>query len=93
MWSGDLSALAGWAVDTDNFYFQMGEPAAVFPFAGYRDDWDVSGFSHAFDRAVIWSAHNDGDNKGYMLNVRGSSTHTLGSTPKARGGSVRCVAE
>ena len=93
MFSGDLSALAGWAADTDNYYFQMGDPAAVFPFAGYRDDYGVGSLTHTYDRAVIWTAHNDGDKKGYMLNVRGSSTHTLGSAPKARGGSVRCVAE
>ena len=93
MFSGDLSALAGWAVSSDNFYFQMGDPATVFPFAGYRDDYSVGGLTHAYDRSVIWTAHNDGDNKGYMLNVRGSSTHTLGSAPKARAGSVRCVAE
>ena len=100
MWNSDLSAVAGWAVDAGNYWFKMGNPAAVFPFAGYRDDYGVGyrddygvgSMTHAYDRAVIWSAQNENDVKGKMLNVRGSSTHALGSAPKARAGSVRCVA-
>ena len=92
MWSSDLSTVAGWGVDTGKYWFKMGNPAAVFPFAGYRDDYGVGSMTHAYDRAVIWSAANSGDVKGSMLNVRGSSTHALGSAPKARAGSVRCVA-
>ena len=93
MWSSDLSTVAGWGVDADKYLFKMGNPAAVFPFAGYRDDYGVGSMTHAYDRAVIWAAQNENDVKGKMLNVRGSSTHALGSAPKARAGSVRCVAE
>ena len=93
MWSSDLSTVAGWGVAADKYVFKMGDPAAVFPFAGYRDDYGVGSMTHAYDRAVIWSAQNENDVKGKMLNVRGSSTHALGSAPKARAGSVRCVAE
>ena len=93
MWSSDLSSVAGWGVDTGKYWFKMGEPAAVFPFAGYRDDYGVGSMTHAYDRAVIWAAQNNNDVKGSMLNVRGESTHALGSAPKARAGSVRCVAE
>ena len=93
MWSSDLSAVAGWGVDAGKYWFKMGEPAAVFPFAGYRDDYGVGSMTHAYDRAVIWAAQNNNDVKGSMLNVRGESTHALGSAPKARAGSVRCVAE
>ena len=93
MWSEDLSTVAGWGVDAAKYWFKMGDPAAVFPFAGYRDDYSVGSMTHAYDRAVIWSAANSGDVKGSMLNVRGTSTHALGSAPKARAGSVRCVAE
>ena len=93
MWSSDLSTVAGWGVDTGKYWFKMGDPATVFPFAGYRDDYGVGSMTHAYDRAVIWSAQNENDVKGKMLNVRGSSTHALGSAPKARAGSVRCVAE
>ena len=35
--SGDLSAVAGWAEATN--WFTLGDPVAVFPFAGYRDDY------------------------------------------------------
>ena len=93
LWAGDLSTVAGWGVDAEKYWFKMGEPAAVFPFAGYRDDYGVGSMTHAYDRAVIWSAQNENDVKGKMLNVRGTSTHALGSAPKARGGSVRCVVE
>ena len=92
LWASDLSTVPGWAVDEAKYLFKMGDPAAVFPFAGYRDDYSVGSMTHAYDRAVIWSAQNENDVKGKMLNVRGSSTHALGSAPKARGGSVRCVA-
>jgi hypothetical protein len=93
MWSSDLSTVAGWGVDADKYLFKMGNPAAVFPFAGNRDDYGVGSMTHAYDRAVIWAAQNENDVKGKMLNVRGTSTHALGSAPKARAGSVRCVAE
>ncbi len=92
MWSSDLSTVTGWEVAADKYWFKMGNPATVFPFAGYRDDYGVGSLTHAYDRAVIWSAQNENDVKGKMLNVRGTSTHALGSAPKARGGSVRCVA-
>ncbi|MBQ9193364.1 MAG: hypothetical protein IJ156_06570 [Bacteroidales bacterium] len=93
LFSGDLSALAGWQDVKDNCWFTLGDPVAVFPFAGYRDDYSVKGFTHTGDRAVYWSAYASGTAKGYGLNVRSGSTHTLGEMPKARGGSVRCVAE
>ena len=79
MWSSDLSAVAGWGVAADKYVFKMGDPAAVFPFAGYRDDYGVGSMTHAYDRAVIWSAQNENDVKGKMLNVRGSSTHPVPS--------------
>ena len=91
LWASDLSTVPGWGVDEAKYLFKMGDPAAVFPFAGYRDDYSVGSMTHAYDRAVIWSAQNENDVKGKMLNIRGSGTHARGSAPKARGGSVRCV--
>ena len=91
LWASDLSTVPGWGVDAEKYLFKMGEPAAVFPFAGYRDDYGVGSMTHAYDRAVIWSAQNENDVKGKMLNVRGTSTHARSSAPKARAGSVRCV--
>ena len=64
MWSSDLSTVAGWGVAADKYVFKMGDPAAVFPFAGYRDDYGVGSMTHAYDRAVIWSAQNENDVKG-----------------------------
>ena len=94
MWADDFTTVGGWAVNAEQYWFAMGDPAVVFPFAGYRDDYGPGSLSHAFDRAAVWSAHNDGDVKGYMMNARADKgTYVRGSSPKARGASVRCVAE
>ena len=93
LFSGDLSVLAGWQDIKANYWFTLGDPVAVFPFAGYRDDYGVNSFTHTGDRVVYWSAYASGTVKAYGLNVRSeTTTHTLGEMPKARGGSVRCVA-
>ena len=91
--AADLSGNANWFDSADLKVFKMGDPATVFAYAGYRDDYGVKSVTHTGDRVFIWSAHNDGDAKGYGLNVRAGSSHALGSTPKSRGASVRCIAE
>ena len=96
MWSSDLSAVSGWGTNVSQYWFKMGSPAVVFPLAGYRDDYEVESLAYASDRAVLWSAHNDGDAKGYALHVRPSVatfTNGLGTAAKSRGASVRCVTE
>ena len=92
--SGDLTAAAGWSESTTNFVFTLGSPLAVFPFAGYRDDYGPESMTHAFDRAVYWTAYASADGvTGYYVNVRAGSKHALGEAGKSRAGSVRCVTE
>lgn len=93
--SGDLSTAAGWSESTTNFVFTIGDPKAVFPLAGYRDDYGPGGFTHAYDRGAYWTSYASADSKtGYYVNVRSpGSAHKLTEVGKARGCSVRCVAE
>ena len=93
-WHGDdLSAVAGWAEATN--WFKVGEPAVVFPFAGYRDDYSPGSLCHAYDRAVYWTAYASAESgeTAYYVNVRKGSAHKLAEAGKSRGGSVRCVVD
>ena len=89
--SSDASAATGWSEQASMYYFAMGDPAAVFPLAGYRDDYSPKGMSHAYDRGAYWSSSASSDAKGAYLNVRAGSAHAKADAAKARGGSVRCV--
>ena len=93
--SGDLTTQVGWSESVDNAQFTLGDPVAVFPLAGYRDDYGPDGMTHAYDRAVYWTAYASGDAKtGYYVNVRSpNSKHALAEAGKSRAGSVRCVVE
>ena len=92
--SSDLTAAAGWSENKTNFVFTLGSPLAVFPFAGYRDDYGPESMTHAYDRAVYWTAYASADGvTGYYVNVRAGSKHALGEAGKSRAGSVRCVTE
>ena len=91
--TSNLSTVVGWSENAAAHYFTLGDPVTVFPFAGYRDDYGPGKVAKVGARVAIWTAHNDGDKKGYILNVRAGSSHELGSTPKGRGGSIRCVEE
>ena len=90
--SGDASAAAGWEENKAMYYFAMGNPQAVFPFAGYRDDYGPDSMTHAYDRAVYWSSSASSDAKAAYLNVRAGSAHAKADAGKSRAGSVRCVA-
>ncbi len=92
--SGDLSALAGWSEDAANGYITIGDPVAVFPVCGYRDDYSPGSFSKVYQRVAYWSSYASGTVKAYLLNIRLAdygNAHTTGEGPKARGGFVRCV--
>ena len=91
--SSDLSAVTGWAEATN--WFTLGNPVAVFPFAGYRDDYYVKKVTHAYDRALYWTAYASSSTgeTAYYVNVRKGSAHKLAECGKSRAGSVRCVAE
>ena len=89
--SSYLTAFAGWAEATN--WFTLGNPVAVFPFAGYRDDYGPGAVCHPYDRAVYWTAYASAEDGGtaYYVNVRKGSKHALGEAGKSRAGSVRCV--
>ncbi len=91
--SGDLSTAPNWA--EGNNWFALGDPVAVFPFAGYRDDYSVKKVCHTYDRAVYWTAYASAEDGGtaYYVNVRKGSAHKLTECGKSRAGSVRCVVE
>ncbi|MBQ6197861.1 MAG: hypothetical protein IJK44_01325 [Bacteroidales bacterium] len=96
--SGDFTAVAGWAESKDNHIFMMGDPVAVFPFAGYCDDYDpAGGVAKNGLRVLYWTAHKSDDKAAYGMNVReatsGGNAHKLSTAGKSRAGSVRCVAE
>lgn len=90
-WSSDMSTKTGWAEST-NGWFTLGDPVAVFPFAGYIDDDGLS-YKHAGSRALYWTAHRSGDVTSYGADVRYGDRHKLSSPARARAGSVRCTTE
>ena len=89
--SSDLSAAEGWSESSANYWFTLGNPVAVFPFAGYRDDYSPGGLTHAYDRGAYWTAYSSQDPKAYYVNVRAGSAHARAEAGKSRGGSIRCV--
>ena len=89
--SGDATAAAGWEENKAQYYFAMGNPQAVFPLAGYRDDYGPDSMTHAYDRAVYWSSFAASDVKASYLNVRAGTAHAKADAGKSRAGSVRCV--
>ncbi len=94
--SSDYSAVTGWSENKDYHIFTMGDPAAVFPFSGYLDDYDpAGGIAKNGLRTIFWTAHKNSDAAGYCMNIRestsGGNAHKLSSAGKSRAGSVRCV--
>ena len=95
--SGDYTAVTGWKEDEPNCLFTLGDPLAVFPLAGYLDDYGpADGVTKNGLRTIYWTAHNGSDKAAYCMSVRSASAgnvHKLDQAGKARGGYVRCVAE
>ena len=92
--SADLTAVTGW--NEGAHWFTLGDPATVFPFAGYRDDYSPGGVCHAYDRAFCWTAYSSASDgsTAYYVNVRNNgSAHKLAEAGKSRAGAVRCVVE
>ena len=88
------SSIEGWAYSADAYWITIGSPKTVFPVAGYRDDYSVDEMAKTGKRAAIWTAHCSADGIAYHLNWRvDSKSFSLGETARARGCSVRCVAE
>jgi hypothetical protein len=96
MMQGDLSAVTGWGESEEFYYFTLGEPAAVFPLGGYRDDYSPDEYTRVGTRAEYWTSNANNGEKGTALRVRAASAgnvHKIIGTPKARSCYIRCVAE
>ena len=93
-WTSDLTSKTGWAINSTAGWLQLGSPAAVFPIAGYRDDYEVGGMAKVGVRTLYWFARAASDAAGAGADLRyDKGTFKFGSAPKARLGSVRCVVE
>ena len=92
-WASDLTSQEGWGVNVGAGWLKLGSPAAVFPIAGYRDDYSVGGMAKVGVRTLYWFARATDDAKAAGADLRSDKSYTFGSAPKARLGSVRCVAE
>ena len=94
-WSADLSAQAGWSINVAAGWLKIGTPeSAVFPIAGYRDDYSVDGIAKVGQRTLYWTSQASSEAKGPGADLRSDKgTYVFGSAPKARLGSVRCVVE
>ena len=94
-WSADLSAQAGWSINTAAGWLKIGTPdPAIFPIAGYRDDYEVGGLAKVGVRTLYWTSQAASEAKGPGADLRSDKgTYVFGSAPKARLGSVRCVVE
>ena len=89
-----ISTQAGWSVNSTYGWLTIGSPATVLPIAGYRDDYSVGGMSKVGLRTLFWTAKNATDAAGSGNDLRpDGGTYSLKGTPKARLGSIRCVAE
>ena len=92
-WTSDLTTQAGWGVNVAAGWLKLGSPSAVFPIAGYRDDYSVGGMAKVGVRTLYWFARATDDAKAAGADLRSDKAYTFGSAPKARLGSVRCVVE
>ena len=93
-WSANLSTAVGWAIDNANGWLTIGDPVAVFPIAGYRDDYSVGGMAKVGTRTLYWNATGSESKAGGADLRYDKGTYAgTGSAPKARLGSVRCVVE
>ena len=94
-WSSDLTAQAGWGINSEAGWLQLGSPdASVFPIAGYRDDYGVDALAKVGSCTLYWTSQSSDDAKGPCADLRyDKGTFKFGSAPKARLGSVRCTVE
>jgi len=89
----NISSQEGWAVNTSYGWLTLGNPAAVFPIAGYRDDYSVGGMAKVGVRTLYWSSNGAGAKANGADLRTDKGTYKLTTAPKSRLGSVRCVAE
>ena len=92
-WGADLTVEAGWGVNVTAGWLKLGSPeAAVFPIAGYRDDYTVAGISKVGARTLYWTSRGAGITAS-NANLRTDSGYKFGTAGKSRLGSVRCTVE
>ena len=92
-WGADLTVEAGWGVNVTAGWLKLGSPeAAVFPIAGYRDDYTVAGISKVGSRTLYWTSRGSGITAS-NANLRTDSGYKFGTAGKSRLGSVRCTVE
>lgn len=89
--SGSFESLPGWTVNTANGFILMGDPVAVFPICGYRDDYTPATVAKMGQRVAYWLANSVDAAKAYHLNLRPGSSYTVDGTARSRGAYVRCI--
>ena len=89
--SGSFESLPGWSVDTTNGSILMGDPVAVFPICGYRDDYSPASVAKLNQRVAYWLAEKIDADKANHLNLRPGSSYTVDGTARSRGAFIRCV--
>ena len=92
-WGADLTVEAGWGVNVSAGWLKLGSPdAAVFPIAGYRDDYTVASVAKVGARTLYWTSRGSGVTAS-NANLRTDSGYKFGTAGKSRLGSVRCTVE
>ena len=99
---GDITAAAGWSYNVEHFWFTLGNPATVFPCAGYMDGGSIK----TVFRTLIWNGYSDSwanpdlnnisHYAGYARRIRYESStlkYDRESKYKSLGAAVRCVVE
>lgn len=86
------SSITGWEYNGTYHWFTLGSPIAVFPYTGFIEE--TGNLRNSADRSLVWCARHDGDvpTQGYSMLFNTNESQKSGQL-KARGGSVRCVAE
>ncbi len=77
----------GFSKNADQHWFQMGDPATVFPICGYLDQ---DGYKNRGARAYYWSARSTGTGIANVIRVD-SSNNKVTDERKSRAGNIRCV--
>ena len=87
------SSQEGWEANTTYGWITIGSPKAVFPIAGYRDDYTVGEIAKVGVRAMYWSSHGINEATASGANLRTDGAYNFSGQNKSRLGSVRCVTE
>ena len=98
LWDVPADNLTGWTFnpksENSNYWFAYTSSDAAFPYTGYVDCWGGS-LSCSGYRSIIWSATAYDSMRAYCMEARSDKAKMYYNdhNAKAKGGSVRCVAE